>query len=115
MTDQPHFGIPFQFARARGGIKYVPVTEQDSIQEIGDCVELILRTVQGQRQTIPEFGRPETLEFTADRELARVQTQAAVDLSEPRVQTVIYAPPVDPADQGLLRLMAMYDHVEETP
>jgi phage baseplate assembly protein W len=111
----PHLALPFAFA-ARGvvvsgvtPVRYVPVTEQDSLAEIGDCVELTLRTEQGQRRTLPEYGRPQSLAFTQDRELARAQVQAAVDLAEPRVRALVQQGELDPDDQGLLRLLTMYE------
>lgn len=109
MVDIPHWSLPFRFELLPDGTRRVAVTEQDSVEEVRDCVELILRTVQSERATLPEFGRPAILEFTTDRELARSLVQQAIDESEPRAQAIVEAAPVDTQDEGLLRLLAMYD------
>jgi phage baseplate assembly protein W len=105
MADLPHFALPFRFDTLRGGERAVPVTEQDTNEEIGDCVELTLRTEQGQRQTMPSFGRPESLAFTSDRQLVQSQVQNTVDEHEPRVRAV-----VQQADLNMYEL-----NVEEEP
>ena len=109
MADYPHFSLPFRFDELRGGERTVSVTEQDSAEEVGDCVELILRTEQGQRQTMPGFGRPESLAFTTDRQLVQSQVQNTVDEHEPRVRAVIQQADLDVNDPGLVRLLAMYE------
>lgn len=110
MTDVPHFSLPFRYDRLSDGRQRVAVTEQDTAQEIGDCVELILRTVQGDRATLPDFGRPEELEFTLDRELARSLVQQAVDEFEPRARTLVEnADDETTDDEGILRLRVLYD------
>jgi phage baseplate assembly protein W len=53
MPDTPHFAIPFR--RTPDG-KSVVVTEQDSIDEVGDCVFALLTTPLGARLDLPEFG-----------------------------------------------------------
>lgn len=108
-TELPHFSLPFRFEQLPDGTRRTAVTEQDTAEEIGDCVELTLRTVQGQRGTLPGFGRPESLLFTVERELARSMVQEAVDDAEPRVRALVEAAPVDTSDPGLLRLIALYD------
>lgn len=116
MARLPHFSLPFRFEPTRGGGQVIPVTEQDSAAQLGDCVELILRTVQGERRTLPDFGRPPTLEFILDRELARAQVQQAINDQEPRVRAFLQRGMLDPDDPGMLRLLAMYEaHVEEQP
>ena len=102
MTDLPHWSLP---PRLDG--RSFAVTEQDSSDEIADCVELALRTVQGERRTLPEFGRPDFLEFTSDRDLAVAETQQTIEATEPRARTIIERDDRD-ADQGVLRLRAMW-------
>jgi phage baseplate assembly protein W len=109
MADTPHWSLPFRFERLRTGEARIPVTEQDSIAEIRDCVELILRTEVGERGTLPGFGRPQSLAFTTDREVARIEVQTAIDDSEPRVRALVEAGELDLADPGVLRLLAMYE------
>lgn len=43
----PHFKLPFVFG------EYV---EQDHLDDVAQCVEAILRTEQGDRLALPEFG-----------------------------------------------------------
>jgi phage baseplate assembly protein W len=49
----PHFDLPFRFSG-----KSVAVVEQDSYEDIANCVESILRTPQGYRDDEPDFGNP---------------------------------------------------------
>lgn len=50
----PHFRVPFSVI---GGD--VAVVEQDSAEEIDQCVEAVLRTPVGTRIDEPEFGVPD--------------------------------------------------------
>jgi phage baseplate assembly protein W len=93
MTDFPHFRLPFQWGPAQGGLAAQEV-EQESIDEIGGCVEAVLRTVAGQRTTLLDFGRPE-LEFNTQPEVVRAQLAAAILEWEPRVESLISAYPDD--------------------
>lgn len=52
--DVPHFAFPFRYRNGRAVL-----VEQGSAQEIEGNVELILSTVQGRRETQPEFGIPD--------------------------------------------------------
>jgi phage baseplate assembly protein W len=54
MTDVPHFSLPFRFATP-----FAATTEQDSLDEIADCVYAILVCPRGFRVEVPEFGLPE--------------------------------------------------------
>jgi phage baseplate assembly protein W len=54
LARTPHLALPFRLA----GTSFA-VTEQDSPEEIGDCVESILRTPEGSRIDVPAFGRPD--------------------------------------------------------
>jgi phage baseplate assembly protein W len=51
--DIPHFKYPFQFGPPGQRVQY---TEQDSDDELLDCIEVLLSTVQGERIEIPEYG-----------------------------------------------------------
>ena len=112
MTDLPHFSQPFRFQRDALGAMSAAVTEQDTPDEIADCVEVTIRTAQGDRATLPEFGRPDTLEFALDRELAQAQLEQALNDAEPRADELVRAGDVDPNDPGVLRLRAMFGLVE---
>ena len=88
-TELPHFTLPFQFVSDGAGGLTAQVCEQESEAEIGACCEAILRTVQGQRTTLPDFGRPQ-LEFNSDPELVRATLAAALLEWEPSVQALDY-------------------------
>jgi phage baseplate assembly protein W len=109
MADLPHFSGPFRFEYLRSGQQIIPVAEQDTTDEIADCVELTLRTEQTERRTLPSFGRPQMLAFTHDRELAQSVVQQTIVDAEPRVRTLVELAEIDPEDTGLLRLLAMWD------
>lgn len=108
MADYPHISLPFRYIWQAGGQR-LAVTDEDSTDEVADCVELILRTEQGQRRPDPGFGRPAGLLFTTDPDLSASMVNEAVDEYEPRVQALVEAGDIDPEDEGLLRLRAMYE------
>jgi phage baseplate assembly protein W len=91
-VELPHFTLPFQWVAAGVGDMTAAVADQETIAEIGACVEAIIRTVQGQRTTLPEFGHPE-LEFNVDPELARSMLAQAIVEFEPRVMALVEAYP----------------------
>lgn len=74
----PHFALPFRIV---DGV--TAVTEQDSDDEIRDCVRAIVLCPCGHRIEAPTFGAPDqTFAAVADPALVA----AAVALSEPRAQ-----------------------------
>lgn len=98
----PHFSIPFRLAGTA-----IAVTEQDTAAEVADCVELNLRTVQGERATLTSFGRPDNLEFITNRDLAIAEVQQTIEDNEPRARAMIESDDTY-ADEGILRLRAMW-------
>ena len=114
MPDPVHFALPFRYVRSRGGGLAPATHPEGSTSEIADCVELTLRTVRGQRTTLPNFGRPDELEFSTDARLAAALVQASIDEAEPRARGVVEGQH-DPHDQGLMRLVAMFEltYIEE--
>lgn len=78
MAQIPHFPVPFKF-----GV----YTEQDSDQEIEDCVETIIRFPIGQRPEEPEFGIPDQTFAVPAPNVDKIQ--AAVSRWEPRANPVI--------------------------
>jgi phage baseplate assembly protein W len=52
-VDVPHFSFPFRLSGSTPGPVYV---DQDSDDEIMDCVEVYLATDKGERQDAPEYG-----------------------------------------------------------
>ena len=115
-VDIPHFSLPFAFVSDGVGGLVAAVDDQESVAEIGACCEAILRTVQGQRTTLPDFGRPE-LEFNADPDLVRATLAAALVEWEPRVQALVTAWPdaADESVQVIRALVAPADSEEGNP
>lgn len=54
MADIPHFNFPFRFSGA-----HVAVVEQDSMDDVANCVEIIFMTPIGWRPEAPTFGVPD--------------------------------------------------------
>lgn len=50
----PHIAIPFDFIQQ--GVGGVNVNEQDSLDDVYDCVQAIMRTETGFRPELPAFG-----------------------------------------------------------
>jgi hypothetical protein len=53
-VDTPHFDIPFRLAGSS-----IAVVEQDSIEDVTDCVVVIASTPVGWRDEAPTFGIPD--------------------------------------------------------
>jgi hypothetical protein len=86
MTDVPHFDLPFQLGPAGAN-----VVEQDSIEDISNCVIAVASTHIGWRELVPTFGIPDLT--------LRRQPLGADDISnwianqEPRAQMVVEESP----------------------
>lgn len=75
----PHFSLPFNIGNDGKAV----VNDQDSVNEISDCVHAIVRTNKGFRPEKPEFGITDQVFTTSfDKVLVRAEIQE----SEPRVQ-----------------------------
>lgn len=76
MTDVPHFSLPFRF------LPRAAVVEQDSLDEIADCVLALMLYPRGYRVDLPEFGidDPAFSSPHVDLEALRV----AIETWEPR-------------------------------
>jgi hypothetical protein len=111
--EVPHFTLPFQFVPDGAGTVAALQVEQESSDEIAACCEAIIRTVQGQRTTLPAFGHPE-LEFVATPDTIRVLLHQALLAFEPRVDALVTGA-IDPEDelvQIVRALIAPADDVE---
>jgi hypothetical protein len=83
----PHFDMPFRFAP--GGS--VVTVEQNSQEDIDNCVEAIVRTPLGFRAYVPRFGI-----FDPAFEIQPINTDvinAQISLNEPRAQAQIRQDP----------------------
>lgn len=77
MADIPHFDLPFRFVGSNAA-----VVEQDSLEDITNCVEAVVRTIIGQRVELPDFGIPDPTFQTQPLQLQAI-TEAILQ-QEPR-------------------------------
>jgi phage baseplate assembly protein W len=82
----PHFALPFRYINGSA-----VVNEQDSLDDIADCVYAICLTNPGDRSELPDFG----ITDPAFQELPLNTTvlQQQIEAWEPRVQLLIDAAP----------------------
>lgn len=78
-VDVPHFSFPFRL----GNNGKFAVVEQDSSDEIADCVQVLLSTPSGSRAELPEYGIDDPT-FTQSIDVQGIL--AAIDDWEPRAQ-----------------------------
>lgn len=81
--DSPHFRFPFKFTAAGPA----DVMEQDSSEDIAQCVEIILRFPLGMRIDIPEFGISDQTFREKGPDLNELRT--AIARWEPRADIVM--------------------------
>lgn len=101
MANIPHFAVPFEIAVTGHGAPTALVTEQDSPEEILDCVEVVLRYETGYRLEKPEFGTPDQTFAEPAPDTKRIF--GAIDIWEPRAEPVITAE-VDKFDSLISRV-----------
>ena len=101
-----HFTLPFTWQPAPGNTIVAATNPQDSNADIAACVEAIVRTMQGERDALPTFGRPAVL-FETDEDAIQSGLQQAIDNHEPRVQSLIDLD-VDDGDEALWHIRALY-------
>lgn len=109
--DIPHFTLPFQFVPSGTGAVAAQVVEQESMDEIGACCEAIIRTVQGQRTTLPAFGRPQ-LEFITTPDAVRSVIAQALQAFEPRVDALVSGD-IDPDDELIQVVRALISPADD--
>jgi phage baseplate assembly protein W len=82
------FDVPFRFDPVTGD---VAVVEQDSVEDIANCVQIVCLTRQGQRDEDPTFGLPEMALSRAP--IDPVLLLAHISASEPRAKMLIETAP----------------------
>jgi phage baseplate assembly protein W len=95
VADIPHFALPLRYVNGSA-----VVNEQDSEDDLADCVYAICVTSPGTRDELPDFG---LVDLTFSQE--PIPTAAAVNQIqqwEPRVQVLIDAAP-DRFDSSLVK------------
>lgn len=82
--DTPHLKFPFHLQADGTSAMY---TEQDSDDDIMDCVEILLRTERGSRIEVPDYGIPDQVfrEAGADYEVI----EEAISEWEPRADAKV--------------------------
>jgi phage baseplate assembly protein W len=81
MAEIPHIALPFRFVGTS-----VAVVEQDTEDEVLQCVETICRYVPGMRSEYPEFGIPDQA-FRDEPDTDEVRE--AIEEYEPRASVVL--------------------------
>lgn len=74
-----HFQVPFNVTNG-----VIGVVEQDSVEEVTQCVEAVLRTERYTREDQPEFGISDYTFTTPDVDLDEIDS--AIDEWEPRAR-----------------------------
>lgn len=95
----PHFAYPFRL-RGNGSVRTV---EQDTIDEIAQCVEILLLTERGTRPEVPAYGI-ESLPFEVEFNHAAILAQ--IVRWEPRAKVLLESS-VDAEDELVRRLRAI--------
>lgn len=96
MSDVPHFALPFRFSNPQAA-----VSEQDSLDEIADCVYSILVCPVGFRVELPTFGVPDPTFSTPAPPLDELRD--AIDTWEERAGVVLDEHP-DKLDELIARV-----------
>ena len=104
----PHFQLPMRFGGINGGAY---MNEQDSGEDIVDCVKAIIAFPVETREDMPEFGIPDLL-FQNYSPLVVAQVRAAIEQWEARAVFDVDSDfnLTDPAIWGLLISAGVSDH-----
>ena len=89
-VQNPHFQVPFKIGGINGGAF---VNEQDSVDDIVDCIKVIIAFPIGSRQDAPSFGIPDLL-FRPITEQKIAQVKAAVVRWEDRAMIDVDGAPL---------------------
>jgi hypothetical protein len=93
----PHFDFPFRLATSG----HPAVVEQDTIEDISNCVAAVLLTRVGEREVSPDFGSDD---FTFQKQPLDVADAAErILLQEPRANVIFEQHP-DQFDQLIARV-----------
>jgi phage baseplate assembly protein W len=100
----PHFDMPFRLSPI-----HVAVTEQDTLEDVTNCVECIIRTDLGDRPELPDFGI-ENMVFEV-QPIPLTDTITSIAQQEPRVATAWEQEP-DAADTLIADIIVKVAQVE---
>lgn len=90
----PHFSLPFRYVNGSA-----LVNEQDSIDDIADCVYAVCVTDPGDRDDLPDFGLVDPTFGLEPLNASAAQTQ--IETWEPRASVLIDMAP-DQYDQSIV-------------
>jgi phage baseplate assembly protein W len=109
-VEIPHFKYPFRLIRGAAGTVAPEVVEQDTADEVLDCVEIALLTVVGERVDMPTFGidPPVFQQQPIDMNIVGAQISA----HEPRAEFAAEQHP-DELDIRIARVTAEFRSREE--
>ena len=85
----PHLRLPFRI----GPTGAAEVVEQDSYEEIAQCVEVLLTTRQGDRLAVADYGVPDQV-FLNENEVSAASLASLVQKWEPRAVVALGSAPV---------------------
>lgn len=97
MADIPHFDLPFRFHSG----SFVQV-EEGTIDDVGNCVEAVLRCPSGFRTEVPSFGAPDFTFMT--QPITSDELQAMIAAQEPRA-ALIWTEGPSPLDELIVRIV----------
>jgi len=86
MTDIPHFDLPFRM-QYYSGVPHAVEVEQDTNDDVFNCVVAIVRTHEGFRPEVPEFGLPDQVFLLQPLDTDALQTD--ITIQEERAQVLI--------------------------
>jgi phage baseplate assembly protein W len=90
-VEVPHLSLPFRFEPDALGVLHAAVNEQDSPEDVADCVQAILMCPLGFRLELPDFGLRDQTFNTPGADIDEIQT--AISLYEPRADVLIEEDP----------------------
>lgn len=99
-VQNPHFRLPLQFGGVKGGAL---VNEQDTGEDIIDCIKAIIAYPIGSRVDMPEFGIPDLL-FRQENATVLQQVRDAVAEWEVRPTVDVSGGPLA-SDQMILDIL----------
>jgi phage baseplate assembly protein W len=93
----PHFALPFRVTAAGS----VAVVEQDTFEEIAQCVGVLFSTTRGERLELPDYGIPNPV-FQAEAAVNTAELAMAVKQWEPRATALVHSTVIDESLRHLL-------------
>lgn len=85
-VETPHFALPFKFGGISGG---AIINEQDSTDDVLDCVKVILAYPIGSREDLPKFGVPDILFKQITTSAITGRLLASIVAWDPRAELLI--------------------------